>query len=124
MSWKAARPAAGQRDIEDTRREQESYDRAAPFGVFQWTPPPVAGNSTVAFVLSSTGPDIVSTVATGARVAGTSVTLTPPSVLPNQMSFYGFCAANDSVTIVLVNPAVGAQTAPAGTWALQAMVVV
>jgi hypothetical protein len=120
MPWLIVRPSPQWQDLEKLRFSQEVYDRHR-FGSFQWTPPLVAANSSVSFVLSSIGPDIISTIATGLRPSN-PVVFSPPSALPAQISLYGMVTSSDKATIVIVNPTAGGITPPAGKWGMMGMV--
>lgn len=100
MPWQIVRPSSQWEDLEKLRFFQEVYDRHR-FGSFTWVPPLVAANSSVAFVLSAAGPDIISTIAFGLR-PGNPVVFSPPSALPPQVSIYGMVTANNSATVVIV----------------------
>jgi hypothetical protein len=82
----------------------------------------VAANTTAQFVLSATGPDIISSVADGAR-AGAAVNVTAPSALPTGLFKDVLCTTSDSVTILLINTTAGPLTAPSGTWSINGFVI-
>jgi len=120
MPWKTPRPHHAWNDIEKLRYNQEAYDRAI-FGTFSWTPPNVAANSTATFVASASGPDVTTNATKGLRT-GNPVTVSPPSVLPTQVSVYAFVANSDQMTIAIVNPTAGTVTPPSGTWSFSGTV--
>jgi hypothetical protein len=80
---------------------------------FTWDPPSVGANSTVDTTLTAASNDVR---LTGLRI-GMPVNVTPPGTLNAGLAVGGsWVAANDSITIRLVNVTAAPIDAPSSTW--------